>query len=108
MRLFSRILVIGLIAVFTVAAKADTFNFSLLGPTDFGTGIITATQTTPGEYLINGITGSMDGFAITSLLPVGTYRLLSCPRMTTYSSIRPPKVSLTWLACRFNLQMGLT
>jgi hypothetical protein len=73
MRLFSRILVTGLMAVFAIAAKADTFNFSLSGPTDSGTGTITATQTTPGEYLINGITGRMDGFAITSLLPVGTY-----------------------------------
>jgi hypothetical protein len=64
------------------SASADVFNWSLIGTTDSGTGLpldtgsgtFTATPNgTPGQYTITGITGTLNGFAITGLLAPGTF-----------------------------------
>ena len=71
---FHRLLTAAAILAISVTAHADTFSFSLSGPSDNGSGIITAAPTgTPGEFLITAITGTFDGSAIAALLPVGTF-----------------------------------
>jgi hypothetical protein len=60
--------------VCSAPAVADTFNFSFSGSSGSGSGQFTASATsTPGEFLISAVTGTTDGFAISSLLPPGTY-----------------------------------
>lgn len=60
--------------VCSASAFADTFNFSFSGSSDWGSGQFTATATsTPGEYLITAVTGTTDGFTISSLLPAGSF-----------------------------------
>jgi hypothetical protein len=54
------------------AAFADTFTFNFSGSGFTGSGTFTATATgTPGQYLINNISGSTNSVAITGLL--GTF-----------------------------------
>jgi hypothetical protein len=60
--------------VCSAPAVADTFDFSFSGSSGSGSGQFTASATsTPGEFLISAVTGTTDGFAISSLLPPGTY-----------------------------------
>jgi PEP-CTERM motif len=60
--------------VCSAPAFADTFGFAFSGSTGYGSGEFTASATgTPGEYLITGVSGTTDGFAISALLPPGTY-----------------------------------
>src|SRR6266568_5529251 len=55
-------------------AVADTFSFSFSGPSDSGYGTVVADPTgTPGQYTIVGGSGYMDGLAMVTLLPAGTY-----------------------------------
>jgi hypothetical protein len=69
-------------------ASAETFDWSITGPSsDLGgvvyTGsgtLVTSNTSVPGGvgntqsgYLVTGITGTLDGSAITGLLPVGTF-----------------------------------
>lgn len=65
---------------FTASASATTFDFSFSLPlvdenaTDTGSGTITATEVSTGEYLVTGITGTTSAWgAITGLVPVGGY-----------------------------------
>jgi PEP-CTERM motif len=56
------------------SAGSGVFDFSFTGPTDFGSGVFTTSPTgKAGDYLITGISGSVDGSTITALDPVGTY-----------------------------------
>lgn len=64
------------------SASADVFNWSLIGtvnsgtglPMDTGSGTFTASPNgTPGQFTITGITGTLNGSAITSLLAPGTF-----------------------------------
>lgn len=67
-------LVIAALVGVSLAARADTFAFSFAGPSDNGSGKFTAvTTTTPGEFLITGVYGTVDGLSITSLLAPGIY-----------------------------------
>jgi hypothetical protein len=55
-------------------AGSGNFDFSFAGPSDSGSGIfITSLTGTAGEYLITGVSGKVDGIAITSLFPAGTF-----------------------------------
>lgn len=70
---------LGLVS-FVPAASATTFNFSFSLPlfnentTDTGSGTLTATQLSAGEYQITGITGTTSTWgAITGLVPAGDY-----------------------------------
>jgi hypothetical protein len=50
------------------------FDFSFSGPSDSGSGVFDTTTTgTAGQYLITGITGTVDSSAITALDPASTY-----------------------------------
>lgn len=56
------------------SASADVFDFSFSSLNSVGSGTFTASPNgTPGEYLISGISGTLNGNAITSLLGVGTF-----------------------------------
>jgi len=59
----------------TLAAHADTFDWSLTGPAaslggfpGTGSGTLTATQSAGDEWVINSITGTFDNSAITGLV----------------------------------------
>jgi hypothetical protein len=55
-------------------AGSGNFDFSFSGPSDSGSGaFITALTGTPGQYLITGMSGTVDGAAITSLFAPGTF-----------------------------------
>jgi hypothetical protein len=55
-------------------AGSGNFDFSFSGPSDSGSGVfVTSLTGTAGEYLITGMSGTVDGAAITSLFPVGTF-----------------------------------
>jgi PEP-CTERM motif len=60
----------------SVQGRADTFdfNFSFTGDIS-GSGTFVAERKLLSEYLIVGVTGSVDGVTIASLLPPGTYPL---------------------------------
>jgi hypothetical protein len=65
-----------IVALGSIPARADVFDFSFSGPTDSGSGTLTADPTgTAGQYLITDISGTVDGYTISDLLPVGTYPL---------------------------------
>lgn len=55
-------------------ASADQFSFSFAGP-DTGSGLITANAVpgVPGEFLAQSISGTVNGHAITGLVPIGSY-----------------------------------
>jgi hypothetical protein len=56
------------------SAGSGKFDFSFSGPSDSGSGVfMTSLTSTVGEYLITGISGTVDGTAITSLFPAGTF-----------------------------------
>jgi PEP-CTERM motif len=58
----------------TPAAFADTFTFNFSGSGFTATGTFTAdATTTPGEFLINDVTGTLNGIAIQSILAPGIY-----------------------------------
>ena len=60
--------------LFTPAAFADNFTFNFSGSGFTGSGTFTASATaTPGEFLINGATGSLNGTAIQNILAPGIY-----------------------------------
>lgn len=54
-------------------SKADTFSFDFSGALYGGSGTITATPDGGNQYTITGITGTVDGQAITGLLTTGTF-----------------------------------
>ncbi len=55
-------------------AFADNFTFNLTSSLDNASTLISADPTgTPGEFLINAISGTMNGQAISGLLAVGAY-----------------------------------
>ncbi len=61
------------------AARADDFNFSFAGQLS-GSGQFTAGSTgTAGEFLVTGITGTVGGATIASLLAPGTYPSFNPP-----------------------------
>jgi hypothetical protein len=57
----------------TQSSKADTFDFSFTGTQFGGSGTFTATPDGGNQYTITGITGTVDGQAITGLLGAGTF-----------------------------------
>jgi len=57
----------------TQTSKADTFNFSFTGSQFDGSGTFTATPDGGNQYTITGISGTVDGQAITGLLHVNTF-----------------------------------
>lgn len=57
----------------TQSSKADTFDFSFTGNHFDGSGTFTATSDGGNQYTITGITGTVDGQAITGLLGIGTF-----------------------------------
>lgn len=74
------------------AAKADTFSFNFSGSGFTGTGTFTATGTgTPGQYLINNITGTTNGVAITGLL--GTFSFPPIGDLANDNELYSPLVS---------------
>jgi hypothetical protein len=58
-------------ATSSLAAHADTFNFAVSGSANgySGTGVLETTMTSPGEYLITGITGT----GVTGLIAPGGF-----------------------------------
>jgi hypothetical protein len=55
-------------------AGSGNFDFSFSGPSDSGSGVFMTSLTgTTGEFLITGITGTVDGSTINSLFPAGTF-----------------------------------
>lgn len=63
----------------SLAAHSESFNFSFTG-FDNGSGIFTSTTTlTPGEFLLTGVSGTVDGSAITTLLSPGTFPTFDPP-----------------------------
>jgi len=70
----SPILVALLLVLSSISARADVFDFSFTGPSDSGSGTITANATeTVGEFVATSMSGVTDGVAISSLLPPNTY-----------------------------------
>ena len=60
--------------LFTPAAFADTFTFNFSGSGFTATGTFTASATgTPGKFLINSVTGTLNGTAIQGILAPGIY-----------------------------------
>lgn len=57
----------------TQTSKADTFNFSFTGSQFDGSGTFTATHDSGNQYTITGVSGTVDGQAITGLLNVNTF-----------------------------------
>ena len=57
----------------TQSSKADTFDFSFTGTQFGGSGTFTATPDGGNQFSITGITGTVDGQAITGLLGAGTF-----------------------------------
>jgi hypothetical protein len=55
------------------SSKADTFNFNFTGTQFGGSGTFTATPDGGNQYTITGISGTVDGQAITGLLGAGTF-----------------------------------
>jgi hypothetical protein len=63
----------------SLAAHSESFNFSFTG-LDNGSGIFITTPTgTAGEFLLTGITGTVDGSAITTVLSPGTFATFDPP-----------------------------
>jgi len=58
---------LALVALPASSAFADTFDFSFTGPFFDGSGTLTATPDGGNDYLITGVTGEVDGSAITGL-----------------------------------------
>jgi hypothetical protein len=57
-----------------VAARADLFDFTIVGGGVTATGSFTTTDILVGGYLtVTGITGTQNGLAITGLIPYGVY-----------------------------------
>jgi hypothetical protein len=72
--LLSLSVLIAFLGLSASVCRADVFDFTLSGASDSGSGTITATeQGTSGIYDITAITGTLNGIAISSLLPVKTY-----------------------------------
>ena len=57
----------------TQTSKADTFNFSFTGSQFDGSGTFTAKHDGGNQYTITGISGIVDGQAITGLLNPGSF-----------------------------------
>ncbi len=72
-------LVLGTFGSSAARATPVDFSFAFTGQVN-GSGVfVTNPTTTAGEYLITGISGTVAGSAITSLLAPGTYPLLNPP-----------------------------
>jgi len=55
-------------------AGSGNFDFSFSGPSDSGSGVfITALTGTAGQYMITGISGTVDGSTISSLFAAGAF-----------------------------------
>jgi hypothetical protein len=66
--------------VFSLAAHAESFNFSFSGSTFSGSGVLSGNLTSPGVYLITSVTGTTDtgngtNRPIAGILPVNGYAL---------------------------------
>jgi hypothetical protein len=61
------------LATLTQTSKADTFNFSFTGSQFDGSGTFTAKHDAGNQYTITGISGIVDGQAITGLLNPGSF-----------------------------------
>ena len=87
---FARLLALpAALTLTTLAAHADTFDWSLTGPAaslggfpGTGSGTLTATQSTGDEWVINSITGTFDDSAITGLVKFGFSDNLLFPNST--------------------------
>ncbi len=87
-RVFSLVL---LAASGTIAAKADTFDFSYTGPDVNASGTLTGALQSPGVYDITGITGTRNGVSISGLDPNDAFadQLLYFPGTDTGTSLTP-------------------
>lgn len=56
--------------------RADTFNFSYMGPGITASGTLTAVADGGGKYTVTGITGTRNGATITGLVPAGSDGIL--------------------------------
>ena len=76
---FVAALVLGTFGSSAAHATPVDFTFSFTGQVN-GSGVfVTNPTTTAGEYLITGISGTVDGSAISSLIAPGNYPLLNPP-----------------------------
>jgi hypothetical protein len=58
----------------STAAYANVFTFSFTGASDSGSGTFTANPNgTAGEYVITGMTGTVDGSAVMAVLGINSY-----------------------------------
>lgn len=71
MKRFAILLAIAALFCVPAMAKADLFDFSYSGDGVTADGVLTATVTSPGAYLITGITGERNGAPITFFEPGG-------------------------------------
>jgi len=87
-----------------IDAGSGSFDFSFSGPSDSGSGVfMTSLTSTEGEYLIVGITGSVDGSTISSLLPAdgfptefgGGDNLLFDPGVVSAPNLLPAELDLS-------------
>jgi hypothetical protein len=97
------------------------FDFSFSGPSDSGSGAFaTSTTGTAGQYLITGITGTVDSAAITALDPAGTFptvfgggdNLLFNPGVIDFGSVNPSFLDISGVSFfaggqDFNLYYGV-
>ena len=66
--------VAALVTLSSSTARADVFDFSFSGPSDYGSGTITASEEgTSGIYDITAISGISDGSTISALIPYHIY-----------------------------------
>ena len=85
-------------------AGSGNFDFSFSGPSDSGSGVfLTSLTGTAGEYLITGISGTVDGAKISSLLPAFTFpaefgggdNLMFDPRVISAPNLVPAELDLS-------------
>ncbi len=78
-------------APLTMVAHADTFAFSYTGDGVSASGTLDGIMTSPGVYLIDQITGTRNGVAVTGLDPNDPYadQLLYFPGTDTGTSLTP-------------------
>jgi hypothetical protein len=104
------------------SAGGGVFDFSFSGPLDTGSGAFTTSTTgTAGQFLITGISGTLDGSAITTLDPAGTFpttfgggdNLLFDPGVIDYGDSNPSFLDISGVSFEvtggenFNLYYGV-
>jgi hypothetical protein len=104
------------------SAGGGVFDFSFSGSSDSGSGAFTTTTTgTAGQYLITGISGTLDSSAITALDPAGTFpttfgggdNLLFDPGVIGYGDSNPSFLDISGVSFQvtggedFNLYYGV-